>query len=97
MAGRVGRRGNREGSVRQVRGRWTLRYYDEDGVQRERVTKAKTKRDALQALRNALDEVERIRGRAPVRTIAELKTYCERWLAAQAKSTAELCKRWTAL
>lgn len=97
MAGKLGRRGNREGSVRQVRGRWAIRYYDEDGTQRERVTKAKTKREAFQLLRGAIDEVERIRGRAPVRTMTELKVYCERWLTAKTKSTAELRKRWAAL
>lgn len=97
MAGKVGRRGNREGSVRRVRGRWTIRYYDEDGVQREHVTDAKSKRAALTHLREALDKVEKARGRSPIRTVAELYAYHRRERAALQKSTDDLDKRWKQL
>lgn len=97
MAGKVGRRANREGSVRFVRGRWTIRYYDEHGVQRERVPQAKSKREALVALRAALDAVEQARGRLPIRTLAELYAFYRRQLLAVQKSTADLDKRWKRL
>lgn len=97
MAGRSGRRGNREGSVRLVRGRWAIRYYDESGVQRERVTDAGSKRDALAHLRKALDGVEKARGRSPVRTVAELYAFHRRERLALRKATDDVDKRWKRL
>jgi integrase len=80
-----------------VRGRWTIRYYDEDGVQRERVTKARSKRDALTHLREALNEVEKGRGRSPIRTMAELYAFHRRQRQVLQKSTEDLDKRWKQL
>ncbi len=97
MAGKNGRRGNREGGVRYVRGRWTIRYYDERGVQRERVTEAKSKRDALTNLRQALDGVEKARGRSPIRTLAELFAFHRRERLALQKSPEDMDKRWKRL
>lgn len=97
MAGKSGRRGNREGGVRFVRGRWTIRYYDEHAVQRERVTKAKSKREALTRLRAALEEVEKARGRSPIRTLAELYAFHRRERLALQQSTEDLDKRWKRL
>ena len=97
MAGKPGRRANREGSARLVRGRWTIRYYDEHGVQRERATEAKSKREALVHLRAALDVVEKARGRSPIRTVAELYAFHRRARLASQKSTAEIDKRWKPL
>ena len=97
MAGKRGRRGNREGSVRLMRGKWTIRYYDEDGSQRERVTDAQSKRQALTHLRKALDEVEKARGRSPIRTVAELYAFHRRQRLALRKSVYDLDKRWKRL
>lgn len=97
MTGKRGRRGNREGSVRIRRGRWRIRYTDENGVQCERVTKAKTKREATQELAAALEAVEQARGRSEIRTMAALYAYCRRQQLAVARSADELDKRWKRL
>lgn len=97
MAGKRGRRGNREGSVRLVRGRWTVRYYDEKGVQRERATDAGSKRDALTHLRKALDDVAKACGRSAIRTVAELYAFHRRERLALQKGTDDLDKRWRRL
>lgn len=97
MAGKRGRRANREGGVRLVRGRWAIRYYDEHGAQRERVTEAQSKRDALTHLRAALEAVEKACGRSPIRTVAELYNFHRRERLVLQKGTEDIDKRWKRL
>lgn len=97
MTGKRGRRGNRQGGVRFVRGRWRVRYSDAQGVQREKVIAAASKREALQALNDVLLEVEAIKGRAPVRTMAELYQACRREKLALESSVADIDQRWANL
>lgn len=87
-------RGNGQGSARKIGRKWYLRFTNEHGVRVEQVCEATSKTEAYQLLSKKIEAAALVRGRSPVRTIAQLHDFVRRDRLALGKSVAELDKRW---
>jgi integrase len=82
-----------EGSVRQRRGRWYVRFGDGQGGRRELVTSAKSKQEALAILRTRLERSRGVRaiGAAPVSTLYD--RMCDEYEAG-GRDVRDIAKAW---